>query len=512
MKISNINNYKIIVITISLFSFLISVWQSTYVYDGHHWGLVASNAYDLLNHKVPYKEIFIQYGILTTLLHSIFMKIGSQSVISIFFFTSVIYSISIYYFFLIVKNKFENKLALFAVLCLVLIHPFVNHPWHNYLTFFFLILSLFYLEKNTDKYYFISGFLFGLSTLSYEKFLIVFLLFFICFALINLKNKKIKNVLILLIGFLIPLIIFFLYIYHYQIFTDWVKYQSIGDLYIGNDYIFVILSFLKNVFVKGVDRFIFEPYWLFFLILLILNVIFLCMFIFKNNFLKKKDEYLIYISIISISSFSSAVHVINSFRLVTGSIIGIFILIFFLNKIKNFETKKIISFSILIILCLGINFKKSENNKLYLTSVSSEYSKNNEIKFFKNLKFKKDTWKHTLFFNKKINEINQKCIDVNYAVNYTNNTYYYLLISDIFETFQIKPYINSKSTLDRKTMKLVNPNFESNLNEKIKKQQTLIITDLSFQVPQNYSYIKLPYSYDNKYKIILIPKKCINKI
>ena len=85
MKISNINNYKIIVITISLFSFLISVWQSTYVYDGHHWGLVASNAYDLLNHKVPYKEIFIQYGILTTLLHSIFMKIGSQSVISIFF-------------------------------------------------------------------------------------------------------------------------------------------------------------------------------------------------------------------------------------------------------------------------------------------------------------------------------------------------------------------------------------------------------------------------------------------
>ena len=61
-------------------------------------------------------------------------------------------------------------------------------------------------------------------------------------------------------------------------------------------------------------------------------------------------------------------------------------------------------------------------------------------------------------------------------------------------------------------MKLINPNFETNLNEKIKKQRTLIITDLSFQVPQNYSYIKLPYSYDNKYKIILIPKKCIDKI
>ena len=99
MKFSNINNYKIIVIAISLFSFFISIWQSTYVYDAHHWGLVTSNAYDLLNNKIPYKEIFIQYGIFTTLSHSIFMKIGSQSVISIFFFTSVIYSISIYFFF-----------------------------------------------------------------------------------------------------------------------------------------------------------------------------------------------------------------------------------------------------------------------------------------------------------------------------------------------------------------------------------------------------------------------------
>ena len=150
------------------------------------------------------------------------------------------------------------------------------------------------------------------------------------------------------------------------------------------------------------------------------------MFLFNDSFFKKKDEYLIYISIISIGSFSSAIHSINSFRLVTGSFIGILIFIFFLNKIKNFETRKIISLSVIIFLCLGINFKKSENNKLYVTSASSEYSKNNEIKFFKNLKFKKDTWNHTLFFNKKINEISQKCIDVNYAINYTNNTQLYI--------------------------------------------------------------------------------------
>lgn len=512
MKISNSNNYKIIVITISVFSFLFSVWQSKYVYDAHHWGLVASNAYDFLNDKIPYKEIFIQYGIFTTLLHSIFMKLGNQSVISIFFFTSVIYSISIYYFFLIVKNKFGNQLALFGVLCLVLIHPFVNHPWHNYLTFFFLILSLFCLEKDTYKYHFTSGLLFGLAVLSYEKFLIVFSLFFISYALINIKNKKIKNIFVLLIGFFIPIIVFFLYINHNQIFFDWIKYHSISKLYIGNNYIIVILSFLKNLLYNGIKNFIFEPYWIFFLALMFLNLAFLYIFLFNKNFVKKTDEYLVYISMLSLGSFSSAIHSLNSFRLATGAFIGIFILIFFLNKIKNTDTQKIISFSIIIILCLGINFKKSENNKLYVTPVSFEHFTNNEIKFFKYLKFKKDTWNHTLFFTKKINEIKEKCMNVNYAINYTNNTYYYLLISDFYRTFQIMPWINSKKTLDKQTMNLINPNFESNLKKRIKKNQTLIVADLSFQVPENYSYIKLPYSYENKYKRILIPKRCKDKI
>ena len=512
MKTANIDNYKIIVIAISLFSFLISVWQSPYVYDAHHWGLVASNAYDLLNNKIPYKEIFIQYGIFTTLLHSIFMKIGSQSVISIFFFTSVIYSISIYFFFLIVKNKFEDQLALFAVLCLVLIHPFVNHPWHNYLTFFFLILSIFFLEKNINKYYFISGFLFSLAVLSYEKFFIVFLLFFISYALINLKNKKIKNIFFLSVGFFIPIIVFFLYINHNQIFFDWIKYHSISELYIGDNYIIVLLSFLKNLLYNGIKNFLFEPYWIFFLVLIVLNFVFLYIFLFNKNFVEKKDEYLVYISMLSLGSYSSAIHSLNSFRLATGAFIGIFVLIFFLNKIKNTETQKIISFSIIIILCLGINFKKSENNKLYVTPVSFEHFTNNEIKFFKHLKLKKDTWKHTIFFTKKINEIKKKCININYAINYTNNTYYYLLISDFFKTFQIKPWINSKSTLDKQTMGLINPNFETNLKKRIKKNQILIIAELSFQIPQNYSYIKLPYSYENKHKRILIPKRCIDKI
>jgi len=288
MKISITDNYKIIVIFISILSFLISVWQSTYIYDSHHWGLMASNAFDFLNNKMPYEEIFIQYGIFTTIIHSIFMKIGNQSVLSIFFFTSLIYSISIYYFFLILKNKFQDQMALFAVVCLVLIHPFVNHPWHNYLTFFFLIMSLFFLEKDSSKDNLIAGLFFSFAVLSYEKFLIVFIFFLVGYAFINIKNKKIKNVLFLLIGFSLPILIFFTYIIFNEIFDDWMKYHSISNFYIGENPIIVILKFLKNIFLIGVKRFIFEPYWIFFLFLLIINITFICMFMLKKNFLKTK--------------------------------------------------------------------------------------------------------------------------------------------------------------------------------------------------------------------------------
>ena len=236
------------------------------------------------------------------------------------------------------------------------------------------------------------------------------------------------------------------------------------------------------------------------------------MFVIKKNFLKKEEEYLVYISLISISSFSSAIHALNSFRLATGAIIGIFILIHFLKKIKNIESTKIISLSLIVLLCLGVNLKKSENNKLFITPISFESYSNDKIQFFKNLKFNKDTWSHMLYFDQKINEINQKCKNVNFAINYTNNNYYYLLISDVFETFQVKPGINTQNTLDMLTLELINPNLESNLQNKINKNSTIIVADLSYKVPKNYSYINLPYSYENKYKIILIPKKCKNII
>ena len=66
--ISKKQHYLILLI-LSVLTFF-SVNRFIYIYDGHHHGLMLSNALELLSGKVPFKEIFIQYGILTTLLHA----------------------------------------------------------------------------------------------------------------------------------------------------------------------------------------------------------------------------------------------------------------------------------------------------------------------------------------------------------------------------------------------------------------------------------------------------------
>ena len=143
----------------------------------------------------------------------------------------------------------------------------------------------------------------------------------------------------------------------------------------------VIFDFLIKLIIKSLTEVIFEPYWFLFLVIIVINM---CFFLSlnKKKFLTYENDYLIYYSVISLCAFSSAIHSLNSFRLATGSILGLISLIYFINKLKSEETKKIILLSIIIFLSLGINFKKSENNKLYISPVSYDHYINTKINFF----------------------------------------------------------------------------------------------------------------------------------
>ena len=56
-----------------IISLIGGIWQGQFINDGYHWGFIFSNAIELLNGKKPFDEIFIQYGLGTTLIHSIIL-------------------------------------------------------------------------------------------------------------------------------------------------------------------------------------------------------------------------------------------------------------------------------------------------------------------------------------------------------------------------------------------------------------------------------------------------------
>ena len=116
--------------------FVYAIFISQYNYDGHHIGLIYSNSLDLINGKLPYKEIFIQYGILTTLINSLILVIFDNKIFFITLFNSVFYSFGVLFISKTVKQFTDVKLALFSTIIILFNHPIPWLPWPNYLAFF----------------------------------------------------------------------------------------------------------------------------------------------------------------------------------------------------------------------------------------------------------------------------------------------------------------------------------------------------------------------------------------
>ena len=107
----------------------LSVWQGQYSLDPHHWGLMLSDAKDLFEGKLPYQEIFIQYGIFTTLIHAFAYIFLGGNLIGLILITSVLYAIGLWFLFLLATYITKsNWLASLIVLTAVLTHPIVIYP------------------------------------------------------------------------------------------------------------------------------------------------------------------------------------------------------------------------------------------------------------------------------------------------------------------------------------------------------------------------------------------------
>ena len=149
-------NYLWFFFLIALIDFLYSINLYQYIYDGHHHGYMITNAIDFINGRLPYKEIFIQYGIFTTLIHVFALKIFSLNLISINIITCLLYSLTILLISLIIIKKTNSIYGLLSLLIIFFNHPIPWLPWSNYYALFFIVLGFFLLLDLKTKNIFFS--------------------------------------------------------------------------------------------------------------------------------------------------------------------------------------------------------------------------------------------------------------------------------------------------------------------------------------------------------------------
>ena len=171
LKLKILKNLSIINYLSIFFFFIYAVYIVRYQYDGHHVGLIYSNAIDLIKGKLPYKEIFIQYGFLTTLIHSLILLLFDNKVFFISFFNIIFYSLGILFISKTVNNLIDKNYAFIATIIILFNHPVPWLPWSNYIAFFFISISLFLLSHPKKNFFLISFFL-SLSILSRQDFFI----------------------------------------------------------------------------------------------------------------------------------------------------------------------------------------------------------------------------------------------------------------------------------------------------------------------------------------------------
>ena len=232
----------IVVISCCFISLVLSIIESRLNSDAHHWGLMYANAADLLNGLIPYKQIFIQYGFLTTLIQSDSLFFFGNKVVSVGIITGLFYSFNIYLSYCLWQKVLNKWLAALSSILMFLVQGYIIYPWANYFYYTFLLISLLFLTSSIKKVnkYFLAGMFMGFSFLARQYVLPIILPIYLYFGLLYFsseeeKEQKIyfKNFLILNTGFFSVITLFLFYIIRESALTDWVNQSfTIAKFYV----------------------------------------------------------------------------------------------------------------------------------------------------------------------------------------------------------------------------------------------------------------------------------------
>jgi len=333
--------YGLLFISLGVVVIGFSDWQARYNYDPHHWGLMLSNAKDLIIGRTPYKEIFIQYGFLTAFIQSAAYLLNNN-LTSIIIITSLFYLIGLFSIFLLARAALNSFRAALLVLVLAFSHhPIVIYPWSNYILFPFFIIGVFYLINMSLRNQFFAGILLGCAVLCREGSFLSILALILFSLFIRYRREKLNSksfnfnfYIPSLLGFVFPLAIFFIYLYFSGLYQYWhitsVDLPRIYLNYFPHIKGIGAVSPLINTIVQGCLSL--NPYWILYALIILACTIYLLRGFFDQ---KNTLDSLMIISFSSLIMLTSSLHIPEIFRLASGTILGLIVLVNFVCKIKG---------------------------------------------------------------------------------------------------------------------------------------------------------------------------------
>ena len=504
-------NYLWFFFSIALIDFLYAINLYQYIYDGHHHGYMITNAIDLINGRLPYKEIFIQYGIFTTLIHVFALKIFSQNLIAINIVTCLLYALTILLISLIVIKKTNIIYGLLSLLIIFFNHPIPWLPWSNYYAFFFIILGFFLLLNLKESNIFFSGIFFSLACLSRETYFSVISVIIFLITIYLIYHKKNKLIFSLILGFVIPYSIFFFYLFYNNIFYDWISYLQLPKLYLSKYNIKIYQAILNGsfyIFFKTWIEILYKPQNIIISLIVVINSLY-----FFNQFFLKKKKLDFYLLLISIATLTLTVIAISDeiFRLYTSLIIGIIPALNFIFNIKNKENKIIILFLLIFISLYSLYFFPKGNRSQFEKLNKVNLIENNNLLYFKYQKWSENDWDVLNQIDNITKTVKKKC-KIEYGLNYTFDGFYYLILD--LKMLQLEPAVTEDET---NIFNFFETRFKNNILSNIEKNNLILITNGHFKERYdnaNYKTIALYKDKNNIYRDVVyisFPKKCWNE-
>lgn len=328
--------FDVLIIVICAASFGFSLIESLVNNDNIHWGWAYIASLDIKRGAIPHSEIIIFYGFIYTWIQSVALGLFGERLISLGIITGLFYSLTLFLSYLVFLKFLKKSLAFISVLLIFLIHPYIIYPFPNYFAYTFQLLALvFFLRYVQSRYYgFGAGFFLCMAVLCRYSSSVAILPPFAALLLWDFmickdfRRSVIKKIAIIGLGFFVPCIAFFTYLFVNSALDDFFYQNNMIIKTIGDGYsIKTYLNFIASIF-QIVPSYASDFRGKIFTVILGVGLFIILREgvrkLLHRNIESPYNNYTVMaVCVVTIFGYLNSIHVYETFRLVNGASLGV---------------------------------------------------------------------------------------------------------------------------------------------------------------------------------------------